>query len=155
MFKQMMLMMTEVKDAVQGLRTAASEAKATADTAAIKAERAEAAVADLSSSVKHDLKTLKDSSFTKEEARTLIKEEVSRVTESRPATTQPFRSKSVGARVGFAPKKVFVQGFFDYEGTSGALKPTERDALAERLLADVPEELRGRFELENTPTHDG
>ena len=65
----------------------------------------------------------------------------------------PARSKSVGARTGFVPKKVFVQGFFDFGTQSGALKPSERDALGEKLMAGVPEELQRRFKLEKKYPH--
>ena len=58
------------------------------------------------------------------------------------------RARSVGARSHFVPKKVFVQGFYDFEANTGALKPQDRDNLANRLVENMSEGLRGKFALE-------
>ena len=58
------------------------------------------------------------------------------------------RARSVGARSGFVPKKVFVQGFFDFGAETGSLKPAKRDDLAKKLVDELPEHLEGRFKLE-------
>ena len=47
-------------------------------SAAVKAERAETTVAELSKSIKRDVKALQDATFTKEEARNFITEEIER-----------------------------------------------------------------------------
>eukprot|EP00973_Karenia_brevis_P067602 9405124-Karenia_brevis.AAC.1 len=58
------------------------------------------------------------------------------------------RSKSVGARGNFRPGKVFVQGFYKYADKTGGLTIQERDALAARVSAKVPAELKDTFKLE-------
>ena len=67
---------------------------------------------------------------------------------STEASAPRARPRSVGARSLFTPKKVFVQGFFDFESGMGSLKPQERDELCRKLVEDIPQALRDRFQLE-------
>ena len=47
----------------------------------------------------------------------------------------------------FVPSKVYVQGFYDWKTRTGALSEQEVDALADKLLAGVPAEIRQKFTL--------
>ena len=58
------------------------------------------------------------------------------------------RSRSLGMRSSFAPGKVFVTGFYNWQTSQGALKREQRDKLAADLMAAVPEHVKRQFSLE-------
>jgi len=75
-------------------------------------------------------------------------EEIGRQPQSMGGPAPRVRASSSGPRTFFVPHRVFVYGFYGYEGNKGALTRSEQEDLVAKLLDGVDEESKKGFKVE-------